>query len=102
MPDVVVYIEHVARCTVGHELSSVRLISPFVLRTAEPPISVLAGRRVVAVRRLGKRVALEFEDELFAVIHLMVAGRLHWLEPKATVGPWRTKSSPSSTATLSH
>lgn len=90
LPDVVVYIEHVARRTVGHRLDKLQLMSPFVLRTADPPASELHGKEVVDVRRLGKRIVLGFEDELFAVIHLMVAGRLHWLAPKAKMHKKRT------------
>jgi len=79
LPDVVVYIESLASRIVGTRLERVRLTSPFVLRTAVPPISAAEGRRLHAVRRLGKRIVLELEGELFLVLHLMIAGRLRWL-----------------------
>ncbi|HEX8013004.1 MAG TPA: DNA-formamidopyrimidine glycosylase family protein [Casimicrobiaceae bacterium] len=80
LPDVVVYAESLARRIVGHRLERVRLLSPFVLRTAAPPLAAAEGRRVKAVRRLGKRIVVALEDELFLVLHLMIAGRLRWLE----------------------
>ncbi|AKV04097.1 Formamidopyrimidine-DNA glycosylase [Labilithrix luteola] len=87
LPDVTVYVEHVASRTVGHVLERVRLASPFVLRTADPPITAAYGREVREVRRVGKRIALALvppgstskkEEPLFLVIHLMVAGRFKW------------------------
>jgi len=81
LPDVVVYIEALERRVVGRTLDRVRLLSPFVLRTAVPPIASVEGRRVRALRRVGKRIVLELEGELFLVIHLMIAGRLRWLSP---------------------
>jgi formamidopyrimidine-DNA glycosylase len=80
LPDVVIYVESLARRIVGLRLERVRLLSPFVLRTAVPPRSVAEGQRVNAVRRLGKRIVLALEGDLFLVIHLMIAGRLRWLE----------------------
>jgi formamidopyrimidine-DNA glycosylase len=79
LPDVVVYIEALERRVVGRSLDRVRLISPFVLRTAVPPIATAEGKRVRGLRRVGKRIVLELEGELFLVIHLMIAGRLRWL-----------------------
>jgi len=81
LPDVVVYIEALERRVVGRTLERVRLLSPFVLRTAVPPIASAEGRRVLGLRRIGKRIVLALEGELFLVIHLMVAGRLRWLSP---------------------
>jgi formamidopyrimidine-DNA glycosylase len=81
LPDVAVYVERIAAKLLGQPLRAVHLQSAFVLRTAVPPISTLVGRRVGGVRRLGKRVVLEFDDQFFLVIHLMIAGRLHWLLP---------------------
>ena len=80
LPDVAVYVERTAVKTVGHALRALELRSAFVLRTAVPPASDLVGREVVGVRRLGKRVVLEFaaQPAMFLVIHLMIAGRLHW------------------------
>jgi formamidopyrimidine-DNA glycosylase len=83
LPDVVVYIEALERRVLGRRLTGVRLLSPFVLRTVEPPVAVLHGRRVLHLRRIGKRIVLGFEDELSLVIHLMIAGRLRWRPPGA-------------------
>jgi formamidopyrimidine-DNA glycosylase len=78
LPDVVVYLEALERRILGRRLEGVRLASPFVLRTVDPPASALAGRRVLSLRRMGKRLVWGLEGELFIVIHLMVAGRLRW------------------------
>jgi formamidopyrimidine-DNA glycosylase len=78
LPDVVVYLEALERRVLGRRLEGVRLSSPFVLRSVEPPVSALAGRRVLSLRRMGKRLVLGLEDNLFIVIHLMIAGRLRW------------------------
>lgn len=78
LPDVEVYLEALRPRIQGEPLEAVRLNSPFLLRTVEPALSSLPGRRVEEVRRLGKRIAIGFEGGLFAVIHLMITGRLHW------------------------
>ena len=78
LPDIVVYIEALAARIVGQKLERVRLLNPFLLRTADPPISAVEGRRVTGLRRIGKRIVIEFEGALFLVLHLMVAGRLRW------------------------
>ena len=78
LPDVVVYIEALERRILGQPLERVRIVSPFVLRSVEPPIGEAEGRRVVGLRRLGKRIVWALEGELFLVIHLMIAGRLRW------------------------
>jgi formamidopyrimidine-DNA glycosylase len=83
LPDIVVYLEALERRVAGRTLERVRLLSPFVLRTAVPPIASAEGRRVVALRRVGKRIVFELEGVLFLVLHLMVAGRLRWLAPGA-------------------
>jgi formamidopyrimidine-DNA glycosylase len=80
LPDVTIYIEALERRIVGATLERLRLLSPFVLRTVEPAPTELAGKRVVAVRRMGKRIVIELEDALFVVIHLMIAGRFRWNE----------------------
>jgi len=90
LPDVTVYIEHLERRTVGHALERVRLASPFVLRTVDPPIAAVFGREVRRVSRLGKRIVFSFvapkkEEPLHLVIHLMVAGRFRWKPPGAPV-----------------
>jgi formamidopyrimidine-DNA glycosylase len=86
LPDIVVYIESLEKRTAGQILEKVRLFSPFVLRSVEPPLSEMEGKAVVGLRRLGKRVVFEFDDDLFLVIHLMIAGRLHW-KPKGAKPP---------------
>ncbi len=78
LPDIVVYIECLEARVLGEQLERIRLASPWVLRTFDPPVSTVDGRRVVQIRRIGKRIVLGLEDELFVVIHLMVAGRLRW------------------------
>jgi len=78
LPDVTVYVEALERRVVGEPLERVRLASPFLLRSVDPPLAAAEGRRVVGVRRLGKRIVLELEGGLFLVLHLMIAGRLRW------------------------
>lgn len=78
LPDLVVYIERLTDAVLGRPLADVRIASPFVLRTVEPPIAEVQGRVVTGIRRLGKRIVLALEGELFIVIHLMIAGRLRW------------------------
>jgi formamidopyrimidine-DNA glycosylase len=85
LPDIEVYREAIAARVVGHRLDGVRLASPFVLRSVAPPIADAAGRRVVAVERLGKRIVCSLSGDLFLVLHLMIAGRLHWKPPRAPV-----------------
>ena len=79
LPDVTVYIEALERRLVGQPLTGFAILNVFALRTVEPPLDALVGRPVVAVRRLGKRIVLAFDEELFLVIHLMIAGRLRWI-----------------------
>jgi len=81
LPDITVYIEALERRVLGKPLERVRLATPFLLRTASPPLSKLEGCKVVQLRRIGKRIAFGFEEELWLVLHLMIAGRLHWHEP---------------------
>jgi formamidopyrimidine-DNA glycosylase len=78
LPDVVVYLECLARRVVGRTLERVRLTSPFLLRTAEPPLTDAEGKAVRGLRRLGKRIVFELDGDFFLVLHLMIAGRLHW------------------------
>ena len=82
LPDVVVYLEALEARIVGRWLERVRILSPFLLRTAAPPISAADGKQVVALRRVGKRIVIALEGDLFLVLHLMIAGRLRWLGPK--------------------
>jgi formamidopyrimidine-DNA glycosylase len=83
LPDLTVYIESLEARIAGRRLEAVRLLNPFLLRTAVPPISSAHGKPVAGIRRLGKRIVICLEGELFLVIHLMIAGRLRWLEPGA-------------------
>jgi formamidopyrimidine-DNA glycosylase len=86
LPDVTVYVEALESAVQGETLDRVRLASPFVLRTAAPPLDATFGRTVRGVRRLGKRIVLDLDDELFIVIHLMIAGRFRWkTEPGAKI-----------------
>jgi len=89
LPDVVVYLEALTREIVGRRLERIKLSSPFVLRSVDPPITSLHGQTVRGVRRIGKRIVLEFADDVFLVIHLMIAGRLRWRAPgqKPGMGP---------------
>ena len=84
LPDVVVYIEALEARVRGATLERVRVLSPFVLRSVDPPLAAAAGREVRGLRRLGKRIVLELADDLFLVLHLMIAGRLHWKPAGAT------------------
>jgi formamidopyrimidine-DNA glycosylase len=78
LPDITLYIEALEQRVLGARLESVRISHPFLLRTFDPPLSALNGRKVVAFRRLGKRIAFGFEGDHWLVLHLMIAGRLHW------------------------
>lgn len=83
LPDITVYVERAQERLQSQTLRRVRVLNPFVLRTALPPITQAEGRQVLAVQRLGKRVVLALQGDLFLVIHLMIAGRLRWLAPGA-------------------
>src|SRR5262245_61223493 len=80
LPDVTVYVERLAARCVGQTLESVRVVSPSLLRSVDPPLSAAEGRRVLGLRRLGKRIVFALEDELFLIFHLMIAGRFRWRE----------------------
>jgi formamidopyrimidine-DNA glycosylase len=83
LPDISVYLEALEARVRGARLLTSRIAHPFLLRTFDPPIAALHGRRVVQLRRVGKRIALGFEGDHWLVIHLMIAGRLHWFEATA-------------------
>ncbi len=83
LPDITVYIEALEERVRGRRLQKIRLASPFLLRTAVPPIKAAEGRAVTEIRRLGKRIAFGLEGDLWLVLHLMIAGRLHWKEAGA-------------------
>lgn len=78
LPDITVYVEALERRLIGEELTEVRLGTPFLLRSVEPPLGAVVHKHVRGVRRSGKRIILALDDELFIVFHLMIAGRLHW------------------------
>jgi formamidopyrimidine-DNA glycosylase len=78
LPDLSAYLDSLERLVGGKRLIGVKLFNPFLLRTAVPPIAVVEGKRVGSLRRLGKRIVFELEEDLFLVLHLMIAGRLHW------------------------
>jgi len=82
LPDIVVYIEALEKRILGQTLRRVDISAPFLLRTAVPPISSVEGKRIVELRRLGKRICFGFEEDLWLVLHLMIAGRLHWRDAK--------------------
>jgi formamidopyrimidine-DNA glycosylase len=85
LPDLTIYVERLQPRIVGRTLENVRIASPFILRTVEPDIEEANGKKVTALHRIGKRIVFELEDDLFLVIHLMIAGRFHWKKPKASV-----------------
>ena len=84
LPDIVVYLEALDQRILGETLKSITLGSPFLLRTAEPPLASVHGQKVVTLRRLGKRICFGFENDLWLVLHLMIAGRLHWKDSTAS------------------
>jgi formamidopyrimidine-DNA glycosylase len=103
LPDVTVYVEAIAARTVGHKLLRALIRGPFLLRSVAPPVSAVEGKTVREVRRVGKRIAIGFENELWLVLHLMIAGRLHWKDstPKlAARGPLAAFEFDSGTMTL--
>jgi formamidopyrimidine-DNA glycosylase len=85
LPDIVVYVEALEKRVVGHTLEKIRVAKPFLVRTVDPPLSALEGRQVESVRRVGKRIAIGFGDDLWLVVHMMIAGRLRWLDKGAKV-----------------
>src|SRR4051812_44373083 len=89
LPDITIYLEALERRVVGQPVEEFTLLSPFVLRSVEPAPADILGKRVVRLRRMGKRIVFEFEDDIFLVVHLMIAGRFRWLEGKKTKLPGR-------------
>jgi len=83
LPDIAAYITALEPRIVAEPVQSVQVASPFLLRTVEPPLGSIEGRRVVELRRIGKRIAIGVEDDLWLVLHLMIAGRLHWRTPSS-------------------
>jgi formamidopyrimidine-DNA glycosylase len=85
LPDVTVYIEALQRRIAGATMLKLRLGNPFVLRTVEPAPSTLSGKQVQSIERIGKRIVIGFEDDVYLIIHLMIAGRFKWLPPNAKI-----------------
>jgi formamidopyrimidine-DNA glycosylase len=90
LPDIVVYIEALEKRIKGSVLERVRIASPFLLRTAVPPLSSVEGKKIVELRRLGKRICFGLEGDLWLVLHLMIAGRLHWYNERAKAAKGRS------------
>src|SRR5579863_4993430 len=78
LPDIVVYIEALEQRVLGRTLERAQIASPFLLRSIDPPVSAVVGQKVRGLRRVGKRIAIGFENDVWLVLHLMIAGRLHW------------------------
>jgi len=89
LPDIVVYIEALESRILGQTLEHIRIASPFLLRSVTPPLASVEGRKVIALQRVGKRIAIGLDGELWLVLHLMIAGRLHWKKSGAKVSPPR-------------
>ena len=87
LPDITIYIEALERRILGQILESIRIVSPFLLRTAKPPLAEAEHKKVVQIRRSGKRICIGLENDLWLVLHLMIAGRLHWRERGAAISP---------------
>jgi formamidopyrimidine-DNA glycosylase len=85
LPDITVYVDALNRYIVGKRLERVRVRSPFLVRTFDPPLDSVEGKTVREIDRLGKRIAIGFDDDLWIVLHLMIAGRLHWKPPGAGI-----------------
>ncbi len=85
LPDVEVYVDHLRRRLVGQPLEHARVLSPFLVRTFDPPLKAAEGKHVRSIRRMGKRIVFALDDDLFLVLHLMIAGRLRWKERGAKV-----------------
>jgi formamidopyrimidine-DNA glycosylase len=90
LPDIVVYIEALEQRVVGRVLQQAEVRSAFLLRTAEPPLASILGRTVAELRRVGKRVAIGFDNDSWLVFHLMIAGRFHWAQKRITPDGRRT------------
>src|SRR5580704_1308537 len=86
LPDIVTYLQALEPRILGERLTRVRIVSTFLLRTAQPPIGEVEGRVVRNLRRIGKRIAIGLESDLWLVLHLMIAGRLHWRPAEAKLG----------------
>src|SRR2546429_3953143 len=87
LPDITIYIEALEKRILGQTLERVRVVSPFLLRTATPPLGGATGKKVLRLRRVGKRICIGLEGDLWLVLHLMIAGRLHWRGPRREGSP---------------
>lgn len=85
LPDITLYLHALEPRVLGHRIIGTRLVSPFFLRSVEPPLVAIAGRTVTGLRRLGKRIVFAIEDDFYLVIHLMIAGRFRWKPPDAPI-----------------
>src|SRR5256714_5526172 len=90
LPDITVYLEALEQRILGHVLERAEVRGPFLLRTADPPLDSLQGHKVTALRRVGKRIAVGFDNDLWLVFHLMIAGRLHWSQRRKAPDGRRT------------
>src|ERR1700683_3707487 len=90
LPDIVVYIEALEKRILGRKLERVQIASPFLLRTIDPPLTAATGQKVRELRRVGKRIAIGFENDVWLVLHLMIAGRLHWVTKRVKPDGRRT------------
>jgi len=90
LPDITIYIEQLAARIIRQPLDTLTVAKPFVLRSVDPPVSEVEGRRVVGISRIGKRIVIALEGERYIVIHLMIAGRLRWRDPGAKLPPKRS------------
>src|SRR5262249_36886765 len=90
LPDIVAYIQALERRILGRELQGVQIPGPSLLRTASPPVEALYGHKVAELRRIGKRIAIGFDNDLWLLFHLMIAGRLHWSERRIVPDGRRT------------
>src|SRR5215210_3650116 len=86
LPDVCAYLEGLQRHVAGRVLGEVKVLTPFLLRSVDPPLEAVSGKTVQGVRRIGKRIVLELDSDLFVVMHLMIAGRLRWRRSGAKLG----------------
>ena len=89
LPDITIYIEALEKRILGQTLESMRIVSPFLLRTATPPLGSAAGKKPLRLRRVGKRICIGLEGDLWLVLHLMIAGRLHWRARGVKISPPR-------------
>ncbi|MBV6520078.1 MAG: Formamidopyrimidine-DNA glycosylase [Gemmatimonadaceae bacterium] len=85
LPDVELYVEALRARVLGKAPTAIRIVSPFVLRSVDPPVTEFIGRPIVEIRRLGKRIVFQFEGDVYVVVHLMIAGRLRWRGPGGKV-----------------